>query len=183
METEQEKKIVVINRDVDALMIPSGARIYLQAGTEVTITQALGGSYTVNIYGNLARIDAKDADAIGMLNEEELPDDLLESHILDEIVWVQLKKVYDPEIPVNIADLGLIYDVQVVPLGKDDHLVNIKMTLTAAGCGMGPTIVADVERKLRAIPNITETKVDMVFDPPWSREMMSDAAKLELGLL
>lgn len=178
-----ERKIVVINRDVDALMIPSGARIYLQAGTEVTITQALGGSYTVNIYGNLARIDAKDADALGMSSEEEVPENLLQNHSLDEVVWIQLKKVYDPEIPVNIADLGLIYDTQVVPLGKGDNLIKIQMTLTAPGCGMGPTIVSDVERKILAIPTVTDTKVEMVFDPPWSREMMSDAAKLELGLM
>lgn len=179
----EERKLVVINRDVDALMIPSGARIYLQAGTEVTITQALGGSYTVNIYGNLARIDAKDADALGMSSEEKVPEDLMENHTLDEVVWIQLKKVYDPEIPVNIADLGLIYSAEVIPLGKGDNLIKVTMTLTAPGCGMGPTIVSDVQRKLMAIPSVTEAKVDMVFDPPWSREMMSEEAKLELGLL
>lgn len=178
-----EKKIIVIKRDVDALMIPSGARIYLQAGTEVTVTQALGGSYTVNIYGNLARIDAKDADALGMSNEEEVDEEMLASHSLEELVSLQLKKVYDPEIPVNIADLGLIYDTQAIPLGKGDHMIEVKMTLTAPGCGMGPTIVSDVERKLRAIPCVVDTKVEMVFDPPWSRDMMSDAAKLELGLM
>lgn len=178
-----EQKIVVINRDVDALMIPSGARIYLQAGTEVTITQALGGSYTVNIYGNLARIDANDADALGMRNEEAFSEELLEKHGLDELVWMQMKKVFDPEIPVNIVDLGLIYDAQVVPLGKDEHQANITMTLTAPGCGMGPTIVGDVKHKVLAIPHIVKVEVEMVFDPPWDRQMMSEAARLELGML
>lgn len=177
-----ENNIVVLRRDVDALMIPSGARIFLQAGTEVKITQALGGSYTVNIYGNLARIDAKDADALGVDVKDEITEEMLSNHSLEELVWLQMKKVYDPEIPVNIVDLGLIYEVSLVPLGKDDHQVKIIMTLTAPGCGMGPTIVGDVKQRVSALPKITQVDVDMVFDPPWDREMMSDAAKLELGL-
>lgn len=178
----EENNIVVLRRDVDALMIPSGARIFLQAGTEVKITQALGGSYTVNIYGNLARIDAKDADALGVDVQDELSEEMLSNHTLEELVWIQMKKVYDPEIPVNIVDLGLIYEVNLVPLGKEDHQLNITMTLTAPGCGMGPTIVGDVKQRVSALPKITQVDVDMVFDPPWDREMMSDTAKLELGL-
>lgn len=179
----ETQTIVVLNRDVDALMIPSGARIYLQQGTEVTITQALGGSYTVNIYGNLARIDAKDADALGQTIQEELSEEYLRSHTLDELVWLQMKKVYDPEIPVNIVDLGLIYDTQLIPLGKNDFQAKITMTLTAPACGMGPTIVGDVKHKVLALPQIADVDVEMVFDPPWDRQMMSQTAKLELGLL
>lgn len=178
-----EQPLVTLSRDVDALMIPSGARIYLQAGTEVKITQALGGSYTVNIYGNLARIDAKDADALGQQTEEAFSEELLANHTVDELVWMQMKKVYDPEIPINIVDLGLIYDVDVIPLGKGDHQANIKMTLTAPGCGMGPTIVGDVQQRVKALPAISHVEVEMVFDPPWGREMMSEAARLELGLI
>ena len=175
--------IIVLRRDVDALLIPSGARIFLQAGTEVKITQSLGGSYTVNIYGNLARIDANDADALGLQTEEEIPDSILSEMTLEELIWKQLKKCYDPEIPVNIVDLGLIYQCEILPLGANEFQVNIKMTLTAPGCGMGPTIASDVKRKVQAAPRVKDVNVEMIFDPPWTREMMSDVAKLELGML
>ncbi len=178
-----EDSITILRRDVDALLIPSGARIYLQAGTEVKITQSLGGSYTVNIYGNLARIDANDADALGLSAQEEIPESLLEEMTLEELIWRQMKKCYDPEIPVNIVDLGLIYSCEVLPMGKKDHHVHIKMTLTAPGCGMGPTIASDVKRKVLAVPQVSAAEVEMVFDPPWERSMMSEVAKLELGML
>lgn len=178
-----EDNITVLRRDVDALLIPSGARIYLQAGTEVKITQALGGSYTVNIYGNLARIDANDADALGLSAQEEIPESALNEMTLEELIWSQMKKCYDPEIPVNIVDLGLIYNCEIIPMGKNDHHVLIKMTLTAPGCGMGPTIAADVKRKVLAVPHVSTVDIEMVFDPPWERSMMSEIAKLELGML
>ena len=180
---ELDENILVLRRDVDALLIPSGARIFLQAGTEVRITQALGGSYTVNIYGNLARIDANDADALGLETEAEIPESILAEMTLEELIWKQLKKCYDPEIPVNVVDLGLIYQCDILPLGANEFQVKIKMTLTAPGCGMGPTIANDVRRKVSAAPRVKSVDVDMVFDPPWTREMMSDAAKLELGML
>lgn len=180
---EQPENIIILRRDVDALLIPSGARIFLQAGTEVRITQSLGGSYTVNIYGNLARIDANDADALGLKQEDEIPDSILEEMTLEELIWKQMKKCYDPEIPVNIVDLGLIYQCEILPQGSNEFHVHIKMTLTAPGCGMGPTIADDVKRKVLAAPRVKTVEVEMVFDPPWSREMMSDVAKLELGML
>ena len=175
--------ILVLRRDVDALLIPSGARIFLQAGTEVRITQSLGGSYTVSIYGNLARIDANDADALGLATEEEIPESILSEMTLEELIWKQMKKCYDPEIPVNIVDLGLIYHCDILPLGANEFQVIIKMTLTAPGCGMGPTIANDVKRKVEAAPTVKSVDVEMVFDPPWTREMMSAVAKLELGML
>jgi probable FeS assembly SUF system protein SufT len=175
--------IITLSRDVDAFLIPSGARVYLHQGTEVTITQALGSSYTVNIYGNLARIDGKDADALGKEPIAPPPAQIPEGTTLNELVWNQLKACYDPEIPVNIVDLGLIYSCELIKKpGEDQHRVDVKMTLTAAGCGMGPVLAADVEQKLLALPTIAEVNVEVVFDPPWDRSMMSDVAKLELGL-
>lgn len=174
--------IIILSRDVDAFLIPSGARIYLQKGTEVTITQALGNTYTVGIYGNLARIDGKDADALGK-EPVVVPKELPEGANLNDLIWSELKTCYDPEIPVNIVDLGLIYSCDVTKIPKQqEHCVYVKMTLTAPGCGMGPVLAEDVKRKLLALPTIKEVNVEVVFDPPWDRSMMSDAAKLELGL-
>lgn len=175
-------QIILLQRDVNALLIPSGARIYLQQGTEVTITQALGGSYTVNIYGNLARIDNKDADALGKPVQLEITEEELNNSSIEELVWTQMKTCYDPEIPVNIVDLGLIYECNVKELENQRHHVLIKMTLTAPGCGMGPTIAAEVKNKVEALPSVQEAEVDIVFDPPWNHAMMSEAAKLELGM-
>lgn len=175
-----DQTIIILSRDVDAYLIPSGARIYLQEGTEVTITQQLGGSYTVNIYGNLARIDGKDADALGR-ESEIVPTELPEGANLADYVWTQLKSCYDPEIPVNIVDLGLIYDCEI---NKEDagHIVKITMTLTAPGCGMGPVLAGDVKQKILSLPTVTDVEVELVFEPPWDRSMMSDEAKLELGM-
>lgn len=172
--------IVFLSRDTDAFLIPSGAHIYLQAGTEVSITQELGGSYTVNVYGNLLRIDGKNADALGrevVPSLQELPP----GANLADYVWQQLKSCYDPEIPVNIVDLGLVYDCKISP-EEDGNIVNITMTLTAPGCGMGPVLAADVKQKLLALPAVKEVEVELVFDPPWDRSMMSEEAKLELGM-
>ncbi len=174
--------IVVLNRDVDALLIPSGAKIYLREGTEVTITQELGHSFTVNIYGNLARIEGKDADALGK-EAKAMTTELPEGMSVHDWVWTQLKTCYDPEIPVNIVDLGLVYACQIKEITPEEgYKVAITMTLTAPGCGMGPVIVEDVKQKLNALPLIKETQVELVFDPPWDRSMMSDLAKLELGM-
>lgn len=177
-----EREIIVIRRDVFAMLVPSGARVMLHQGTEVTITQALGSSFTVSVYGNLARIDAKDADALG--KEVHNPfDDLPEGASIEDKVWTQLHTVFDPEIPVNIVDLGLIYHCKIEALDNNQFNVHIDMTLTAPGCGMGPAIVEDVRQKVMAIPGIIDTHIDLVFDPPWDQSMMSDVAKLELGML
>jgi probable FeS assembly SUF system protein SufT len=177
-----ENEIVILNRDVDALLIPSAARIYLQRETEVTITQSLGGSYTVNVYGNLARIDAKDADALGKPVKMALAEEMLNNATLEELVLSQLRTCYDPEIPVNLLDLGLIYDYSILEVVEKSYQVKIKMTLTAPGCGMGPTIVAEVKAKIESIPSVHEAEVEIVFDPPWNHSMMSDEAKLTLGM-
>jgi probable FeS assembly SUF system protein SufT len=177
-----ENDIIILNRDVDALLIPSGARIYLQKGTEVTITQSLGGSFTVNVYGNLARIAGKDADALGKPLPSLLSQEELENANIEELVWSQLQTCYDPEIPVNIVDLGLIYACQVHELSEKCYQVQINMTLTAPGCGMGPTLAAEVKAKVESIPLVQSVEVELVFDPPWNHTMMSDAAKLELGM-
>lgn len=173
--------VAMLSRDVDALLIPSGSRIYLHAGTEVVITQELGNSYTVNVYGNLARIAGKDADALGRevkANTIAVP----ENASVEDLVWAQLKTCFDPEIPVNIVDLGLVYGCEVKSVAEKQYDVNIKMTLTAPGCGMGPVLIEDVKNKVLEIAGVVEANVELVFDPPWDRNMMSDTAKLELGI-
>lgn len=173
-------EVVNVTRDCMAMMVPSGARIMLHQGTEVVITQALGNSFTVNVFGNLARIDAKDADALGKEAADPFAD-LPEGASVEDKVKTLLKTVYDPEIPVNIVDLGLVYacDVQQKP---DGYYVIITMTLTAPGCGMGPVIAGEVEYKIGLIEQVAFVKVDLVFDPPWDRSMLSEEAKLQLGM-
>src|SRR3990167_5554221 len=179
-----DKQIIILSRDCMALLVPSGARIMLHKDTEVTITQSLGNSYTVAVYGNLARIDGKDADALGKTPINPLAD-LPEDATIEDQVWQQLKSVYDPEIPVNIVDLGLVYQCAIVPDIEDNtgFIVKIEMTLTAPGCGMGPVIAHDAKQKLMAIPAVKKAEIDIVFDPPWDQSKMSDMAKLELGIL
>jgi probable FeS assembly SUF system protein SufT len=173
---------IILRRDCEAVLIPAGTKITLQSGEPVTIAQALGGSYTVIIHGNMARIDAKDADAIGKevtKTETAKPGGPLE----EEKVMGILRTCFDPEIPVNIVDLGLVYDVQITPLPEGTNRVEVKMTLTAPGCGMGPVLQQDVETKLLDLPEVKEAQVHLVWDPPWNRDMLSEAAKLELGLM
>jgi probable FeS assembly SUF system protein SufT len=146
------------------------------------ITQALGNSYTVYVNGNLARVAGKDGDALGMIILEE--DDINDMPgTTEDKVWNMLRTCFDPEIPVNIVDLGLVYECQVVATEENLYTVEIKMTLTAPGCGMGPVLVTDIEQKIQTIHDVIEVKVDLVFDPPWERSMMSDVAKLQLGML
>jgi len=169
--------VTEVTRDCEALLIPSGVKISIQKGSLVTITQALGNSYTVYINGNLARVPGKDGDALGLIIYDELDaNDFVGS--AEDKVWEVLKTCFDPEIPVNVVDLGLVYECRV-----EDNAVSIKMTLTAAGCGMGPVLVADIEEKVRGIREVTDVSVELVFDPPWNRSMMSDVAKLQLGML
>lgn len=165
-------------RECEAMLIPSGIKVTIQKGSLVMITQALGNSYTVYVNGNLARVAGKDGDALGLVILDE-PDINDMPGTLEDKVWALLKTCFDPEIPVNIVDLGLVYECHIA----SSNDIYIKMTLTAPGCGMGPVLVADMEQKIRQVKGINEVKIELVFDPPWHRDMMSDVAKLQLGLL
>jgi len=184
-------KTIVLQRDCPAHLIPVGTLLMLQKGQTVTITQALGGTYTVNVNGNLARIDSHDVDALGLTPEEpteiksvrERNAFLDETEVDEESVWEQLRTCYDPEIPVNIVELGLIYECEITPLPGGGNRAFIMMTLTAPGCGMGPVLLADVQKKVALVENVTEVDVQLVFDPPWDQTMMSEAAQLQLGML
>lgn len=171
-------------RDCPAVMVPQGEEVMLPAGQVGYITQALGGSFTVYVEGNLFRIAGKDADALGKPPPEpiELPQNANDDDV-ERVVWQQLRTCFDPEIPVNIVDLGLVYDVSLDRREENRRAVYVKMTLTAPGCGMGDILVDDVRDKLEMIPTVDEADVDLVFDPPWNHSMMSDAAKLETGML
>lgn len=171
-------EVVALSRECTATEIPSGDVRTLSAGTPVVITQCLGGSYTVTVgYGQLMRIEAKDADALGFTaSSQEAPTEFSE-----QLVWDQLKSVYDPEIPVNIVDLGLVYSCKISE--KDGgHTINISMTMTAPGCGMSQALKSDVERRLSSLPTVRQVNVDIVFDPPWTMQRMSEATRLQLGL-
>ena len=177
---------VTMARDCDAILIPAGTHITLAAGTVVFITQALGGNYTVNVNGNLAQVGARDADALGFAVEAPAlaPDaDAASGPVREELLWDQMRTCYDPEIPINIVDLGLVYECKVTPLTDAGNRVDIRMTLTAPGCGMGQFLAEDVRSKLKQVPNVSEVNVDLTFDPPWSQDMMSEAARLETGML
>ncbi len=179
---------VIVTRDVDALMIPTAVPISVPAGTKVFITQSLGGTFTVNVDGNLARIEGADADALGLeipSDTETLTFDVDPKEPLPEaLITKVLSTCYDPEIPVNIVDLGLIYDTVISAVDNESGKhVDVVMTLTAPACSMGPVLLHDVEVKLRTLPQVHSVKVELVFDPPWDREMISEAGKLTLGLL
>ena len=178
-------KNVTITRDVEATMIPAGTPVAIPKGTEVTITQALGGTYTVMGPGIMARIEGRDADALGLAVDPNAQKPKAEATgpVDVDAIWETLKTCYDPEIPVNIVDLGLVYDVQVKPLPDGGNEVDVKMTLTAPGCGMGGVIAGDAEQKIRDLPGVTEARVEVVWDPIWNQSMMSDAARLQLGLM
>lgn len=171
-----ERRIVTTTRECPARLVPTGDEISIPAGAFITLTQSLGGSFTVVIEGNMARIAGSDADAIGLPVESLDFPATQETPSVDHI-WYALGTVYDPEIPVNIVDLGLIYAVSLIA-----DKANIEMTLTAPGCGMGPVLVAEVEDRILQAPGINTVEVNLVFDPPWSREMMSEEAQLELGM-
>ena len=179
------KGTITVERDCEAILIPSGEPIKLIKGTHVRITQALGGDYTLFVNGNLVKITGMDADAIGMKQETAEKSDVKYKPgepVQEEQVWEQLRTVYDPEIPVNIVELGLVYDLEITPKENGDF-VHIKMTLTAPGCGMGPAIAQDAEQKIRSIPGVTDVFVEVVWEPLWDRDMMSDEAKLQLGMM
>ena len=175
---------VQFERDCAAVMVPAGESVTLPAGTYGYITQALGGSYTVFVEGNLFRIAGKDGDAIGKEPTEplSLPDNASDEDV-EAAVWNQLRTCFDPEIPFNIVDLGLVYEANLTTRDDGQRGVEVKMTLTAPGCGMGEILVDDVRSKLEMIPTVSEADVELVFDPPWNRTMMSEAARLETGML
>jgi probable FeS assembly SUF system protein SufT len=176
---------VTLSRAADAVMIPSGERVLIPEGAHATITQSLGGSYTlITDRGLMVRVSGKEVEAIGKTPEnvaEAKEGEELTPEKLEELVWDQLKTCYDPEIPVNIVDLGLVYlcELQDSDAGKT---VKVKMTLTAPGCGMGPVLASDVKTKIEALPGVKQADVEVVFDPVWDRSMMSEAAKLQLGM-
>jgi probable FeS assembly SUF system protein SufT len=177
-EIEMTHQIVKLARDCSATEIPRGDVHILAAGTPLVITQQLGGSYTVTTgYGQLMRIDAKDADALGFAQSpSETPTEFSE-----QLVWDQLRTIYDPEIPVNIVDLGLVYSCEIIE-GDGVHDIQIAMTMTAPGCGMSQVLKSDVEQKLSSLPTVNLVRVEIVFDPPWTMQRMSEATRLQLGL-
>jgi probable FeS assembly SUF system protein SufT len=180
---------VTFSRSAEAIMIPSGERVLVPEGAQATITQSLGGSYTlITDRGLMVRISGREVEAIGK-EPAAIPQgpegEALTVEKLEQLVWDQLKTCFDPEIPVNIVDLGLVYlcDLQPVPEEEGRFDVKIKMTLTAPGCGMGPVLGNDVKMKIESLPNVRSADVEVVFDPVWDRSMMSDAAKLQLGMM
>ena len=180
----------ILTRDVEASVVPVGTKVTLQKGGQAYVTQSLGGAFTVIVNGNMFRIESKDADALGIEapvapagSVTAVPSGPLTQEELEKKVWESLKTCYDPEIPVNIVDLGLIYDCHLTPIGENSFKADVKMTLTAPGCGMGPVLAQDVQNKLISLEPIDEANVELVWDPPWNQGMMTEAAKLQLGLM
>ncbi|HEY3730755.1 MAG TPA: putative Fe-S cluster assembly protein SufT [Steroidobacteraceae bacterium] len=178
-----ENEPVVIQRDVEAIMVPSGQTITLKLGLAGYITQALGGSFTLYIEGNLYRISGEQADAIGkeVARRPELPPNASTDDVRD-LAWEQMRGCYDPEIPINIVDLGLVYECKVELKPDQTRDIAVTITLTAPGCGMGDVLVQDVKEKLSAIPTVGQVNVELTFDPPWNQSMMSEAARLQTGM-
>jgi len=177
---------VTLSRDVEAAIVPAGTRVKLMKGEMAQVTQSLGGSYTVILNGNMFRIDGKDADALGMevqAGPARSTAGKVTQEEVEKSVWEQLKTCYDPEIPVNIVDLGLVYDCVVEPSTEDTFKVSIKMTLTAPGCGMGPVLQQDAQNKILCLDPVDDVSVELVWDPPWNQSMLTEAAKLQLGLM
>ena len=173
---------IALNRDCEAIEIPAGTRTTLPTGTVVRVMQSRGGSHTVSSnFGAMYRIDAKDSDALGVTTPASALN-VPGGPLTEQMVIDQLKTVFDPEIPVNIVDLGLVYGCAITALQDKDKRIDVKMSMTAPGCGMGNVLKADVEGKLSSLPQVKEVHVDIIFDPPWNPSRMSDAARLQLGL-
>ncbi len=174
-----ERRMVVAQADCPARRVPDGTPLTIPEGTFVTITQALGGNYTLTYHGQMVRVDGTDAHLLGLESEQlEFPPPM-DDKIHEDQVWQALGTVYDPEIPVDLVNLGLIYGVKV---NQGSQQVDVQMTLTAPACGMGPVLVGDVEYRVRKVPNVKTVKVELVFDPPWQRHMMSEEAQLQTGM-
>ena len=180
------QEAVILTRDVEAALVPAGTGVVLKQGEKAIITQSLGGNYTVVVNGNMFRIEEKNGDALGLsvaAKPVAATGGDRTADAVEQDVWNQLKTCYDPEIPVNIVDLGLVYNCQITPVErKNSDRADVKMTLTAPGCGMGPTLAEDVRKKLVSIAEIEEAQVELVWDPPWSQSMLSEAARLKLGI-
>ena len=172
-----EKRMVVAQQECPARRVPSGQPTIIPAGTFVTINQALGGNYTLTVDGNMVRVDGTDAAALGLESEEIVFEDKGDGLVHEDQIRQALRTIFDPEIPVNLLDLGLIYGVDI-----NEKDVIIRMTLTAPTCGMGPVLISDVEYRVAKVPNVNSVKVDLIFDPPWHKDMMTDEAQLETGL-
>ena len=183
----RESEPVALTRDLDVVEIPAGTKATLPAGAHVLVTQTLGGNYTVmTVDGYLFRVDGKDADALGhevRAADPRLAQPVEDGPVDEDLVWDQLRTVYDPEIPVNIVDLGLVYKCEIVKLPTGGNRVDIAMTMTAPGCGMGEYLKADVEEKLGQVPGVKQVDVEIVWEPVWDRDRMSEAAKLQLGMM
>ena len=179
-----ENEAFVLSRNTAAVMVPSGDAIELKTGLSGFITQALRGSFTLYIEGNLYRLAGENADAIGkqVLKPPELPPGATEEDVR-QLAWQQMRSCYDPEIPINIVELGLVYECEVRPREDGERIVAVKMTLTAPGCGMGDVLVQDVKEKIEIIPTVALADVELVFDPPWNQSMMSEAARLQTGMM
>ncbi len=182
MNAALEQRMVAVERDCPARAVPSGEAIVLPKNAFVTITQAKGGNYTVRYKGNLARVDGTDADALGLQREEIQYAPTDSSQPQESHVWDTLRTIYDPEIPVNIVDLGLVYGVAIEEKSPGHDVVTVTMTLTSPTCGMGQVLANDVRYRLSKVPHVDEVIVNIVFDPPWNRDNISDEAKLELGI-
>lgn len=185
--TMQTIRSVQLRRDCPAVQIPAGHAVTLPHGTTVDITQSLGGSHTVRTGGGLFRVDGRDADALGLESEPVVTAAATETATgsgddLEHQVWETLKSCFDPEIPVNIVDLGLIYDLALDPIADQGHRVSVKMTLTAPGCGMGQVIAADAQAKILTLPGVAQADVEIVWDPPWHQSMITPAGRRVLGL-
>lgn len=174
-----------LTRDVDVIQVPYGDKVTIAAGTPAVITQALGDTYTIELptLGGLYRLAGSDADAIGKAVSTDASAAAPAGPLQESQVWDALRNVYDPEIPVNVVELGLVYGLAIEDLGDGSYQVGVKMTLTAPGCGMGPVIADDAKQRIESLPGVREADVEVVFDPPWGPQMMSEAARLELGWL
>ena len=172
-----EKRMVVAQQDCPARAVPSGVPTTIPAGSFVTINQALGGNYTVTLNGNMVRVDGTDAAALGLETEVIEFEQRADGEVHEDQVRQALRTIFDPEIPINLLDLGLIYGIDI-----DGQQVNIRMTLTAPTCGMGPVLVSDVKYRVAKVPNVEQVEVELVFDPPWHKDMMTEEAQLEAGL-
>jgi probable FeS assembly SUF system protein SufT len=177
------QKPITLTRDCNAVMVPSGETLSLPAGSSVWLTQTLGGTYTVMTErGYTARIDGRDADALGLTPTDDQQATEVGSASVEDRVWHELRSCFDPEIPVNIVDLGLIYDCQVSQRPDGGHKASVRFTLTARGCGMGQFLKEDIKKKLLAVPDISDVDVELVWDPPWNQSMISGSAKHQLGI-
>ncbi len=184
----QRNEPVTLTRDCEAVVIPIGTKVTLQQGELAYITQTLGGTYTVVVNGNMFRVDGKDADALGFEKAQVSAPSAFGKTVtaeeLEKQAWAQMRTCYDPEIPVNVVDLGLIYECKLSPLTEGgSYRAEVKLTLTAPGCGMGDYLRQDVQNKLLCVEGIDDANVELVWDPPWNQGLMSEAAKLQLGLM